>query len=138
LAFRCPISTEAQWHSASHHAVYQYEFNHAIPGQEAQGAVHSSDLPYVFGFYPKGGNISGQFSDSDFKLADMIETYFTNFAKTGDPNGAALTKWPAFDETQPYLQFTQDGKAVVQTGGLRRKQCDFYREFVNKRMSEVH
>lgn len=138
LAFRCPISTEAQWHSASHHAAYQYEFNHAIPGQEAQGAVHSSDLPYVFGFYPKAGNISGQFSNSDFKLADMIETYFTNFAKTGDPNGAGLTKWPAFDETQPYLQFTQDGKAVVQTGGLRRKQCDFYREFVNKRMSEVH
>jgi para-nitrobenzyl esterase len=138
LAFRCPISTEAQWHSATHQAVYQYEFNHAIPGQEAQGAVHSSDLPYVFGFYPKSGNIAGIFSETDFKLADLIETYFTNFAKTGDPNGAGLTKWPAFDESQPYLQFTQDGKAVVQTGGLRRKQCDFYREFVNKRMGEVH
>ena len=138
LAFRCPISTEAQWHSAAHHAVYQYEFNHAIPGQEAHGAVHSSDLPYVFGFYPKAGNIAGKFTEIDFKLADLIETYFTNFAKTGDPNGAGLTKWPAFDETQPYLQFTQDGKAVVKTGGLRREQCDFYREFVNKRLSEVH
>lgn len=134
LAFRCPIATEAMWHSAAHHVVYEYQFGRAIPGQEAQGAVHSADLPYVFGFYPKGGNISGAFGETDFKLADLIETYFTNFAKTGNPNGAGVPEWPAFDGSQRYIFFKEDGQVTIESGGLRRQQCDLYREALRERM----
>jgi para-nitrobenzyl esterase len=134
LLFRCPIATEAMWHNAAHHAVYEYQFGRAIPGQEAQGSVHSADLPYVFGFYPKGGNIAGAFGETDFKLADLIETYFTNFAKMGNPNGSAVPEWPAFDESQRYVFFKEDGQVTVESGGLRRKQCDLYREVLRERM----
>ncbi len=134
LAFRCPITTEAIWHAAAHQRVYEYELQHAIPGQEAQGAVHSADLPYVFGYFPKSGNIAGNFGDVDFKLADLIETYWANFAKTGDPNSNGLPKWPEFGAEQVYIQFKQDGSVGTSTG-LRKPYCDLYRDVVKQRMS---
>ncbi len=134
--FRCPVTTQAQWHNAAKHPTYEYQFEHAIPGQEADGAVHSADLPYVFGYYPKHGNISGKFDDVDFKLADLIESYWTNFAKRGNPNGEGLPNWPEFDGSQAYIEFTQDGQVVPNSGGLRRAQCDLQREVLKQRMSQ--
>ena len=37
--FHCPVTTEALWHSAAHNPTYLYEFDHPIPGQEAQAAA---------------------------------------------------------------------------------------------------
>jgi para-nitrobenzyl esterase len=126
MMFRCPGVTQGAWHAA-HNPTYEYEFNHAIPGQEA--AVHSADLPYVFGYYPKSGNIAGNFTDLDKKLAELMESYWTNFAKTGDPNGAGLPKWLPQDDTGTYIQLEQDGN--VQTArGMRKIQCDVYREWL--------
>jgi para-nitrobenzyl esterase len=133
--FRCPVTTQAAWHAAVSHPTYEYQFAHAIPGQEAQGAMHSGDLPYVFGFFPKTGNIAGNFGELDHKLADLMESYWTNFAKTGNPNGANLPNWPEFDGTQSYLEFTKEGAAVANSGGLRKPQCDLYREILKERMS---
>ena len=134
--FRCPAVTEGAWHSAADHPVYEYEFAHAIPGQEAQGAVHSSDLPYVFGYFPKEGNIAGDFTDVDTKLADLMESYWTNFAKTGNPNSAGLPDWPQLGASQSYIQFTPDGKAVTATG-LRGAQCAPHREMMTERFKQT-
>jgi para-nitrobenzyl esterase len=134
--FRCPVTTQAAWHAAAHHPTYEYQFAHAIPGQEAQGAVHSGDLPYVFGYFPKTGNIAGNFGEVDRKLADLMETYWTNFAKTGNPNGGTLTNWPEFDGTQSYLEFTQEGLAVANSSALRKPQCDLYRQILKERVSK--
>ncbi len=137
LAFRCPATTQAIWQAAAHRPVYEYEFQHAIPGQEEQGAVHSADLPYVFGYFPKQGNISGNFNETDFKLADLIQTYFTNFAKTGDPNSSGVPKWPEFDGSQAYIEFMQNG-SVASSTGLRKAQCDLYREVLTQLMKGQH
>jgi len=136
VAFRCPATTQGGWHSGAHHPTYEYEFDHAIPGQEAQGAVHSSDLPYVFGYFPKEGNIAGKFGETDFKLADLMETYWTNFAKTGNPNSSNVPDWPQFGEAQTFIQFTQDG-TVKKAAGLRSVQCAVYREVVLDQMKQL-
>jgi para-nitrobenzyl esterase len=133
LVFRCPAAAQGNWHSAAHHPTYEYEFDHAIPGQEAQGAIHGADLPYVFGYFPKTGNIAGSFGDVDLKLADLMESYWTNFAKTGNPNGAGLPDWPQFGSAQAFIQFTQDGH-VANASRLRAAQCDVYREAMAERM----
>jgi para-nitrobenzyl esterase len=132
LLFRCPTTTQAQWQVAIKQPTYQYQFERAIPGQEA--AIHSSDLPYVFGYYPKTGNISGSFNAVDFKLADMIETYWTNFAKTGNPNGGSTT-WPAVGDSDSFIRFTVDGKVEVGSQ-LRKPQCDLLREVLKIQMSK--
>lgn len=162
--FHCPITTQALWHTAAHHSTFVYEFDHAIPGQEAQGALHSAELPYVFGSFPTSGNISGNFGPVDTHLAELMEDYWTNFAKTGDPNdgssslgmkktgdpngrgpqeamsaswggnGANLPRWPELDSAQLYLIFTEDGQAAASTRPLRPPQCDLYRQILAERM----
>lgn len=132
--FRCPATAVAGWHTAAHHPTYEYQFERAIPGQEAQGAVHSADLPYVFGFYPKSGNISGAFTDVDFKLADTIEKYWTTFARTGDPNEKGAPAWPVYDGNKAYVRFTEEGQVSADTA-LRDKQCGLYRERVKQVIS---
>jgi para-nitrobenzyl esterase len=135
--FHCPITTEALWHSAAHHATFEYELDHAIPGQEAQGAVHSAELPYVFGYFPTSGNIGGNFGEQDKQLTSLIEGYLTNFAKTGNPNSAGLPPWPALDKRQSFLRFTEDATAVVSTTPLRGPQCDLYRKVLAEQMKQA-
>jgi len=138
LVFRCPVAIQAGWQTAANQPTYQYELAHAIPGKESEGAVHSADLPYVFGYYPKSGNISGNFTQVDFKLADLIETYWTNFAKTGNPNSTGIPNWPRFDRSQSFIRFTQEGSVSPIAGGLRRPQCDMFRELLKARMAEAN
>jgi para-nitrobenzyl esterase len=135
--FRCPATTQAAWHSAAHHPAYEYEFERATPSQEAQGAVHSADLPYVFGYYPKSGQFgfAADFVEIDFKLADRMETYWTNFAKTGNPNSDGLPYWPEFGKDQALIEFTQGGQ-VVTAARLRGVQCDLYRKVLAERMKQ--
>jgi len=133
--FRCPATTQAIWHNAAHQPVYQYQLERAIPGHESEGAVHSGDLVYVFGYYPKTGNIGGVFGEPDYKLADLMEQYWTNFAKTGNPNSKGLPEWPEFDGSQAYIEFTQDVQVLTKTG-LRREQCDVYRENLRRLIAQ--
>ncbi len=136
MRFHCPVATEGAWQVKAGKPVYLYQFDHPIPGQEAQGAVHSADLPYVFGYFPKSGNISGNFTDVDTKLADLMETYWSNFAKTGNPNGTGAPDWPQLTEAGGYIEFMLDGHAEARAGLLRAPQCALYREILDNFMRE--
>ncbi len=136
--FHCPIAVEADWHAANW-PTFEYELDHAIPGQEALGALHSADLPYVFGFFPAGGNIGGSFGAADTKLAGLIETYWTNFARSGDPNNpghpsAVLPQWPRLGSSGRFLIFTQAGDVQLSAGPLRGPQCNLYRKELQERI----
>ena len=131
VAFRCPATAEGRWHTAAHHPTYEYEFDHAVPGQAF--AIHSSDLGFVFGFYPKEGNLAGNYSDTDYKVSETVENYFTNFARTGNPNGEGLPNWPEFGAAGTFVKFTQSG-TVEGAQDLRSAQCKVYREVVEAGM----
>jgi len=79
--------------------VYRYHFElPATPSKFHPGtwAFHSDDIEYVFGTLDTRPGF--QVSAADRKLSDEMMTYWTNFAKTGDPNGGDLPHWPKYNE----------------------------------------
>jgi para-nitrobenzyl esterase len=59
----------------------------------ASGAAHSAEIEYAMGNL--GTNDVYAWSNDDRKVSETMQTYFANFVKTGDPNGAKLPKWRA-------------------------------------------
>jgi para-nitrobenzyl esterase len=112
---RCGAKITASWHGRRN-ATWEYQFSH---GYEPLGAVHLWDLQYVFGTLIKPAD-----QPIDRQLSETIQRYWTNFAKTGNPNGNGLVAWPKTDGRLSYLDFTSDGP-VVKTD-LRHAACELF------------
>ncbi len=96
----------AEAQAATGHApVYRYRFDRpATPSEvhpEGKYAFHSDELEYVFGTLDT--RVGASWPEEDRKLSDEVMTYWTNFARSGDPNGPGLTVWPRFDTTHDVL-----------------------------------
>jgi para-nitrobenzyl esterase len=79
-----------------------YMFSHVPPRPQGNGnnpaapagAVHFSEVIYVF------DNLRAKdypWTGVDRKVADTLSTYWTNFAKSANPNSAGLTNWPVYN-----------------------------------------
>jgi len=132
--FRCGAVITASRHSVAGSPVYEYQFEQSIPGREADGAAHTYELPYVFGNLLPDGPLAGHFGAADRDLSNEMTSYWTNFAKHGDPNGPHLPQWPRFDQPSgSYLRLsaTLSGNAVSAVG-LRKAQCDLFEMQISK------
>ena len=87
----------------------------------AYGAPHASELPYIFRQLTEHGRPAP--TPKDEALSDMMRTYWTNFVKTGDPNGTGLSKWPACTDAKPQMLHIEAGNTradpLVNENGLK-------------------
>lgn len=126
--FRCGSVAELVWHSNAQNTGYQFQFSRSAPEKEALGAGHGTEVAFVFGTLETQSN-PPRYTDADHKLSETMQQYWTNFAKTGDPNGASLPKWPKFDaKGREYMELTNSG--AVPSKELRGPVCELYREML--------
>ena len=108
--------------------VYRYLFDQIIPTATGDapagdpGAAHATDIEYVFSTLDTK---KLAWRDSDRKTADLITSYWTNFAKNGDPNGPGLAQWPAYDaKSRQILRLNARPKAEFETNRARYELQD--------------
>ena len=77
--------------------VYAYLFQRQLPG-DSSGAFHSSDLWYIFNSLRHGWR---PFTEGDKALAKQMVDYWTNFAKSGNPNGNNGNTWKPYTAQNP-------------------------------------
>jgi para-nitrobenzyl esterase len=113
----CPIGAEAALTTNTGRRAFVYRFDRSIPGkgESEVGAFHSLELPYVFETFQVRTFSWLPFTRTDDKLSQTIQSYWTNFAKTGDPNGPGLPRWVPWSTNQEsYISFSNSGDAVPQ------------------------
>ncbi|RAJ92991.1 para-nitrobenzyl esterase [Larkinella arboricola] len=102
---------------------YLYLFSYVSPSMQERmrfGAAHASEIPYVFDNLVDRNGFTA--TPKDKEVAKIINTYWVNFAKTGDPNGQGLPIWPVFDpKKNEVFEFKQDGSAANTSDGRKAR-----------------
>jgi para-nitrobenzyl esterase len=121
--FACPARKKAR-DLAKHVDVYLYQFTE-VPSYAkslAVGAFHGSEIDFVMGTLRD--RKTGAATAEEIALSDAMLGYWTRFAKSGDPNGAAASVWAKYDATgDASLELATPIASVT---GLKSQKCDFW------------
>ena len=125
----CTAIRNARWMSAFTRVhAYYFTYTGGLTARVAPifGAFHGSELPFVF-------NLEAIFVvDDDHTVASHFVAYWTNFARTGDPNvgnRAVPLQWPAYQAEAPGNQHLLIQPSVDLRADLKQTQCAVWDSF---------
>lgn len=130
-ALNCPTFEAVRAVAPQQKATYYYRFDYT--GQRmgrALGAMHAMELPFVFEAFDRWPffflyDITNQ--HSALALSKIIQGYWGQFARTGDPNREGQTAWPPFTVDLPQLiVFDKQVKTAVPDNV---EKCNFWSEY---------
>ncbi len=107
--------------------VYRYLFEEAPPPNpkrpRAKGAFHGAEIEFVFGTLPTA---ELPWRPEAFRLSELMMSYWTNFARRGDPNGPGLPEWPAYGGKSGYqvMHLSEKPQAVLDPHRARYEFLD--------------
>lgn len=96
----------------------------ASKNPSSKGAVHSAEIEYAMGNLPT--NRVYDWQPEDFKVSAIMQNFFVNFIKTGNPNGLGVPEWPALDKSEavPVMHIDVDTRLERSTNEARYKLMD--------------
>ena len=96
-----------------------------------RGVAHADDIMYLNGQFL----MQADQYPAEAAVSEIIQQYWVNFAKTGNPNGAGLPYWPSFDETKPTtMQFSNGASLIMRPN---REQIDFIDCFMKAKREQA-
>lgn len=122
--FGVNIRMAAESNEATGQPTFAYHFTRLPPSdKQTVGAYHTAEIPFVFNsIEPALGN-----SNEDELLADAMGTYWTNFAKTGNPNMPVTpeTSWPVYAGQNWMVLSANTGWAITEVqADIRKDKLD--------------
>lgn len=125
-SYRCSLFLWAQQRQKKGSRTYIYYYNHGLPGSDNEkfGAGAGAEIPYVMNSLAK---LDRPFLKVDYALADMMSSYWANFAINGDPNGSGLPVWPAVDPNSKAIMQLGDDSGQIPVATEAR--FEFYKRF---------
>lgn len=100
-----------------------YRFSHVRSDMFGRrfGAYHGSEIRFVFNNLDRG---LSRVVEADRHVADMMSSYWVNFAATGNPNADGVPHWPVYTRTEErYMEFGDHFKAGQK---VRPDFCDLF------------
>ncbi|KDN55698.1 carboxylesterase family protein [Flavobacterium seoulense] len=129
-----PARFTARRFTAKGAPAYLYLFSYVSASMQQWmrfGASHASEISYVFDNLVDRNNIV--FTEQDKQVAKLMNGYWINFAKTGNPNGKGLPEWPLYNEKiNEVFEFRQDGSAGA-IEDLRKNRLDVIEKTFEKK-----